>query len=129
MNKSLCQFSKTLDVKPKTDVCRLCASKSNHKISIPGSMLWSIITKRRSYKNINECVKRSLCNWIIRHPQVVQSPIYNYCIKISIYGQAEPQLFPRFLLKLLFIELHNIMVSPPEEVNLRSQEKQNITQS
>ena len=36
--KSLHQFSETLDVKPKTAVRWLCTAKSNHKVTISGSM-------------------------------------------------------------------------------------------
>ena len=45
----------------------------------------------------------------------MQYPISNGCIKLSIDGQAEPQLFTKFLLQLLVRELHNRMASPPEE--------------
>ena len=45
----------------------------------------------------------------------MQSPISNYCIKLSIDGQAGPQLVPNFLLQVSVIELHNIKVRLPEE--------------
>ena len=95
--KSIHQFSETLDIKPKTDVRRLCAAKSKCRAIIVGSMLWSSITKRRGHIKINECVKRYPYNWILQHLQVVQSPISNYCLKLSIDGQAELQLVPKFL--------------------------------
>ena len=42
------------------------------------------------------------------------SPIDNDCIKLSIYGQAEPQLVPKLFFQVLVIQLHNIIVVPPE---------------
>ena len=58
--------------------------------------------------------KKSLYNWILKHPYVVQSPIENDCLKLSIDSQVETQLFPKLLLRSLVIELHNIMVVPQE---------------
>ena len=45
----------------------------------------------------------------------MQYPIAKGCLKLSIDGQAEPQLVPKLLLKVSDRELHNIMVSPSEE--------------
>ena len=46
-------------------------------------------------------------------------PIENDCIKLSIDGQAEPQLFNNFLLHVSISEIPNIMVSTPEEFGLK----------
>ena len=46
----------------------------------------------------------------MRHPQVVQSPISNYCLKLNSDVHTEPQLVPKFLLKLSVQELHNRLV-------------------
>ena len=40
------------------------------------------------------------------------------CLKVSIDGQSEPQLVPTLLLQVSIRELHNIMVSPPDEGEL-----------
>ena len=50
-------------------------------------------------------------SWITRHPQVVQSPISNYCLKVLLDYQTETQLFPNVLLQVSIIELHNRLVS------------------
>ena len=57
--------------------------------------------------------KRALYNWILQHPQVVQSLIANDCLKSYTDGKAEPQLAQNLLLQVLVRELHNIMVNPP----------------
>ena len=49
--------------------------------------------------------------WISRHPQVLQSPISNYCLKVLFDDQTEPQLVPKFLLQVSVRELHNSLVS------------------
>ena len=41
--KSLRQFLEALDVKHKTSICRLGASKAKRREIIPGNKLWSII--------------------------------------------------------------------------------------
>ena len=52
-------------------------------------MLWSSFPKRKVHTKINENIKKSLYNWILQHPQVVQSPISNECLKVSIGGHSE----------------------------------------
>ena len=46
---------------------------------------------------MNQQVKQALYNRILQHPQFVQYQIANYCLKLSIDGQVEPQLLPNFL--------------------------------
>ena len=50
---------------------------------------------------------------IARHPQVVQSPISNDCLKVMLNDQTEPQIVPKLLLQVSVRELHNIHVSDP----------------
>ena len=57
--------------------------------------------------------------WIIRHPQVVQSPIYNDYLKVMLDYQTEPQLFPKFLLQVSVRELHNSLVIDPNDGGLK----------
>ena len=47
----------------------------------------------------------------MHYPQVVQSPIANYCLKVKIDGYTEPQLFPKLLLQVSVRELHKNLVS------------------
>ena len=82
-------------------------------------MLWSIIPKSKGPTKINSQVKKYLYNCIIQHPQVMQSPIANDCLKVYIYRHSEPQLVPIFLRQLSVRELNNIMVITPEEGGLK----------
>ena len=82
-------------------------------------MLWSSITKSKVHTKINEIFKKSLYNWILQHPQVVQSPITNDCLKFSIDGHSEPQLVPKLLLQVYVQELHNNMVVTQEEGGIK----------
>ena len=66
---------------------------------------------QKGTSEIDEQIKKSLYNWIMHHPQVVQSPISNDCLKVNIDGHTEPQLVPRLLLKVYVRELHNNRVS------------------
>ena len=50
----------------------------------------------------------------MHHPQVLQSPIINDCLKVNIYGHTEPQLVPKLLLHVSVRELHNNLVSEAE---------------
>ena len=51
---------------------------------------WTKITKRKGNSNINDQIKRTLYAWITLHPQVVQSPISNDCLKVMFDDQTEP---------------------------------------
>ena len=69
--------------------------------------------RNKSEKGIqnNEQIKQSIYNCIMHHPQVVQSPIANYCMKVKIDGHTEPQLIPKILLQMSVRELHNTLFS------------------
>ena len=77
------------------------------------------LKKRKGHSKINEHIKRNLCVWITHHPQVVQSPISNDCLKVMFGDQTEPQLVPKLLLQVSVIELHNILVSDPNDVGIK----------
>ena len=98
--KSLCLFTNILDVKPKTGKRRYVAAKSKRKATQVGNSLWTKKTKRKAHSKINKQIKRNLYTWMIRHPQVVQSPISNDCLKVLLDDQIEPQLVPKLLLQV-----------------------------
>ena len=76
-----------------------------------GTIQWTKKTKLKGHSKINEWIKRNMCAWITRHPQVVQLPISNDCPKVMFDDQTEPQLVPKLLLQVSVRELHNILVS------------------
>ena len=49
----------------------------------------------------------------------MQSPIADYCIKVSIGGHYELKLVTKLLLQVFIRKLHNIMVSPLKEGGIR----------
>ena len=57
--------------------------------------------------------------WITRHPQVVQSPTYNDGLKVLIDDQTEPTLVPKLLPQVSVIELHNSLVSDPNDGGIK----------
>ena len=79
-----------------------------------------VIEKKRigNSKN-NEQIKNSLYNWIIHHPQVVQSSISNDCLKVIIDGYTEPQLVPKFSFQVSLRELHNNLVNSTKDGGLK----------
>ena len=81
--------------------------------------LWTKKTKIKGHSNINEQIKRNLYIWVTRHPQVVQSPISNDCLKVLLYDQTEPQLVPKLLLQVSVRELHNSLVSDPNDGGIK----------
>ena len=75
--------------------------------------------EKKEHSKINDQIKHNLCTWITRHPQVFQPPISNNCLKVVIYDQTEPQIVPKLLLQVYIRELHNILVSDPNDVGLK----------
>ena len=73
----------------------------------------------KGHSKINGHIKRNLYAWITLHPQVVQSPISNYCLKVVFYDQTEPQLVPNSLPQVSVRELHNSLVSDPNDGGLK----------
>ena len=57
--------------------------------------------------------------YITRHHQVLQSPISNDCLKVMFDDQTEPQPVPTLLLRVSVIELHNSLVSYPNDGYLK----------
>ena len=49
----------------------------------------------------------------------MQSPIFNYCLKIHIYGHTRPQIVPKLLLQVSVRELHNSLGSDPEDGGIK----------
>ena len=74
---------------------------------------------KKGHSKITEQIKRNLYTWITRHPQVVQSPIYNDCLKDLLYDQTEPTLVPKLLLQVSVRELHNSLVSDQNDGGLK----------
>ena len=60
-----------------------------------------------------------LYTWITRHPQVLKSPISNDCFKVMLDNQTEPQLVTKFLLQVSVKELHNSLISDPNDGGLK----------
>ena len=106
-------------VKPTTAKRRFVAAKSRRKAMKVCNSLWTKKPKQKGHSKINEQMKHNLYTWITRHPQVVQSPISNYCLKFLLDDQTEPQLVPKLLLQVSFRELHNSLVSDPNGVGLK----------
>ena len=76
-----------------------------------GTSLCTKKRKQKRYSKINEQIKHNLYAWITHHPQVVQSPISNDCLKLMFDYQTEPQLVPKLLLRVSVRELNNSLVS------------------
>ena len=64
--------------------------------------------------------------WITRHPQVVQSPISNDCLKVMLNDQTEPQIVPKLLLQVSVRELHNSLVSDPNDGVLKYSRSEDV---
>ena len=109
--KSLCLFTNIFDAKNKTAKRRVESAKSKCRAIKVGKLACGPIKKTKRALKINDQIKRNLYAWITRRPQVVQSPIYNDCLKVMLDDQTEPQLFPKLLPQVSVRELNNSRVS------------------
>ena len=109
--KSLCLFNNLLVVKKKTATRRVGAARSKRKEIKYGTTPWALKQNRKGNSKIDDQIKKSLYNWIIHHPKVVQSPIVNDFLKVKSYGHTESQLVPKWLLQVYVRKLHNNLVS------------------
>ena len=84
-----------------------------------GNSLWTNKTKRKGHSKINDKIKLNLYEQITLHPQVVQSPISYDCIKVMFDDKIQPQLVPNVLLQVSVRELHNRLVSDPDDGGIK----------
>ena len=75
--------------------------------------------KLKGNSKFDEHIKKSLYNWIMHHPQVVQSPIVNDVPKMKTDGHTEMQLVQKLLFQVSVRELHNNLVSAIIYVGLK----------
>ena len=73
--------------------------------------------KRKLNSKIDEQIKKPLYNWIMNHPQVVQSPMVNDCIKVNIDGHTELKLVSNFYCRCLSDNFKTILLAPQTLVN------------
>ena len=111
--KSLCLLTNILDVKKKTTIRRFRYAKFKHKEIKSGTKPCTLKQNRKLNSKINDPIKKSIHNWIMHHPQFLQSPIFNYCLKLDIDGHTRPQMVPKLLPQISIWELHNGLVSDP----------------
>ena len=69
---SWCIFTNILGVRKKTATRRVGYAESKHKEIKYGTTTWELKQKRKGNAKINDQIKKSLYNWIMYHPQVVQ---------------------------------------------------------
>ena len=55
----------------------------------------------------------------MHHPQVVQSPIFNHCLKVNLDGHNGPQIVQKLSLQVPVREIHNSLVSDPVDCGLK----------
>ena len=75
--------------------------------------------KRKGKSRVYDQINKSLYNWIMNHPQVVQSPIVNDFLKVNIDGHTEPKLVPKLFSQVYIRELHNKLVSDTDDGELK----------
>ena len=86
--KPLFPFNDLFYVKQKLSVHQFGDANTKNKVIRKGNFLWYIIKNNIGYIKMNASVKHALYYWNIQHPQVLQSPISNYFIRVSVDGHT-----------------------------------------
>ena len=81
--------------------------------------MWTNQKKRKLHSKSNERIKLKLYKLITHHPQVVQLPISNDCLKLIFDDHIEPQIVPKLLLQVSIIKLHNSLVSDTNDGGIK----------
>ena len=111
--KLLCLFTNILDVKPTTAKRRFVAAKYRHKVMKVCNSLWTKTNQNEKGIQKSMSISNVICT------QVVQSPIFNHCLKVLLDDQTELQLVPKFLPRVSVTKLHNSLVSDPNDGGLK----------
>ena len=91
-----------------------------------GNTPWALKQKRKGHSKISEEIKKSLYNWITHHPQVVQSPIANDCLKLELMVKLNRKLFQKFYCRCLPDNFITILLVPQKMVDSNKQEMKMI---
>ena len=117
--KSLCLFTNIFGVKQKIQKHRDESTKLKRRAMKLSNSLWTKTTKQKGHSKIYDQIKRNMYAWITRNPRVFQLPIYNDCLKVMFNDQTEPQLVPNILPQVFVRELHNSLVSDPNDGGIK----------
>ena len=106
-------------MKKKTVTRQVGDDKSKRKEIKSETTPWTLKQKQKGNEKINDRKNKSLYNWIIHHPQVVQLQIINDGLKLNIDVKTEPQFVPKLLLQVSVRELHNSLISDTSDGGIK----------
>jgi hypothetical protein len=74
---------------------------------------WSRVKPWKGFSKITPEIHERLHQWIVDHPQVVQSPITNNTLLLLDRESGLTIHVPKLLLEISIRELHNDLIAPP----------------
>ena len=78
------------------------------------NILWSSVKSRKGYSKVSIELRKKLFDWIIKHPDIVDSPLSNDTILIKNPSNSNEKIRVGKLLRNISIrELHNDLLSKP----------------
>ena len=80
---------------------------------------WCSIQKRKGFTKITTNVKDALVQWILKHPQVRDSPIAKDCLKIKVTGTDKKEVVHKKLFQISVRELYNDLIKPEDQGGLK----------
>jgi hypothetical protein len=94
--------------------------KAKRQLLIQGEndVSWSTVTPRKGFSQITPEIREKLDQWILGHPQVIQSPITNDTLLLRDRETGVVTRVPKLLLEIPIRELHNDLIASPESGGL-----------
>ena len=68
---------------------------------------------KSGYSKVSPSLRKKVVDWILKHPNVVQSPICNDKVFVKNRSTGEKEKVTKLLLECSVRELHNDLISPP----------------
>jgi hypothetical protein len=79
---------------------------------------WSRVKPRKGFTKITPEIREKLNQWILGHPQVIQSPITNDTLLLPDRETGVVMRVPKLLIEISIRELHNDLIESPESGGL-----------
>jgi hypothetical protein len=103
---------------PKTTGYRLFETAENKRRRLTQKLAkvsWSNVEQRQGYAKVSPEIRVKLLEWLLGHPNVVESPIAGETIWVRNLETGEREQVAKLLLQITIRELHNDMLLSPEK--------------
>jgi hypothetical protein len=81
-------------------------------------LMWSQVAKRKGHSKVTPEIRKKLFQWFLDCEYIIPSPIANDTLLVSNPDRNEKERVSKLLLEITMRELHNLLISSPDEGGL-----------